>query len=383
VPWKTRTPVDLRREFIRRLHAGERLTELCREYGISRKTGHKFRARFERFGLDGLDDRSRAPLYIPHKTFPEVERMVIAERSRRPSWGPKKLKVSLERRHGREFPAASTIGDILLRAGLVNRRVTRFRRVAQPTSLRVATSPNDVWCIDYKGQFRLGSGPYCYPLTVTDQFSRYLFAVDAMSAVDGEAAKEVCQDLFREYGLPQAIRSDNGAPFASVGLHGISSLSAYWMLLGIELERIRPAHPEENGRHERMHRTLKEETAKPPSTNLLQQQERFDAFRADFNATRPHEALAMKAPADVYKKSKRRFPTTIPDPDYAGYDDVVRVNCNGTIRINRNHVYLGMAFRQMPIGIDEQKDGRWLVTFVSTDLGYADLKTNRLIPINP
>ena len=359
------------------------MSELCRSFGISRKTGHKFKARFERFGLDGLLDLSRAPVFIPHKTSETVEKMILAERKRHPSWGPKKLKASLERRHQREFPAPSTIGDMLVRAGLVSRRPTRHRRVAQPTTLGTATAPNDIWCIDYKGQFRLGDKSYCYPLTVTDQYSRYVLGVDATPAIDGDSAREACQELFREYGLPRAIRSDNGAPFASRGLLGLTTLSAYWMLLGIELERIRPAHPEENGRHERMHRTLKEETAKPGAANLLQQQERFDKFIVEFNDERPHEALDMKSPSDVYKKSKRKFPSTIPEPKYDGYDDAVRVSANGYIQVNRNLVYLGAALARMYVGIDEKSDGRWLVTFVNTDLGYVDTRTNRLTPMVP
>jgi transposase InsO family protein len=360
---------------------GERLGELCREYGISLKTGKKFKARFQKQGEAGLIDRSRAPLWIPHKTPPDVERLIIAERKRHPSWGPRKLKVVLEKKFRREFPAPSTIGDVLARAGLVQKQRQRSLHVPMPTHLGIASAPNDIWCIDYKGQFRLGTGCYCYPLTVTDQFSRYLLGVEAMDGIDGEAARDVCEELFREHGMPAAIRSDNGAPFASRGLWGLTRLSAYWMLLGIRHERIRPSHPEENGRHERMHRTLKAETTKPPAKNSLQQQERFENFRDEFNCERPHEALAMKPPADVYKNSKKTYPTRLPELAYPDHDDVVRVTKNGYATLGRNLVYVTTALAYMHLGVNEQPDGRLLLTFVETDLGLVDRKANRLLPL--
>lgn len=296
MPWNSRTPMDLRLEMLQRHMNGERLGELCREYGIALKTGKKFKARFLKQGEAGLIDRSRAPHWIPHKTPPDVERLIVSERKRHPSWGPRKLKVVLEKKFRREFPAVSTIGDVLARAGLVRKRQQRSQHAPMPTQLGIASAPNDIWCIDYKGQFRLGSGKYCYPLTVTDHFSRMIIGIESMDAIDGDAARDICEELFRDYGMPTAIRSDNGAPFASRGLWGLTRLSAYWMLLGIRHERIRPSHPEENGRHERMHRTLKQETTKPPAKNSLQQQERFDYFQEEFNNERPHEAIGMKTP---------------------------------------------------------------------------------------
>jgi transposase InsO family protein len=298
VPWKAKSPMDLRREFIRRLGENERLSDLCREFGISRKTGHKFKKR--------LASQSRAPKIIPHKTPAEVAAIVIAERKLHPTWGGKKLKTVLESRLGSTFPCASAIGEILSRNGLVQPRKRRARHTLAPTSLRKASAPNDVWCIDYKGQFRLGDGTYCYPLTVTDQFSRFILACEGMAAISDEQAREVCIELFLEHGLPSAFRSDNGVPFSSTGLAGLTKLSVLWLRLGIALERIRSAHPEENGQHERMHRTLKLETARPARTNLLQQQERFEAFIAEFNTLRPHEALGLKCPSAVYVKSAVR-----------------------------------------------------------------------------
>jgi transposase InsO family protein len=372
--------VDLRIEFINRIMQGERVTDLCREYGIARKTGDKFKQRFRRLGLAGLDDQSRAPKGIPHRTPPEVVELLVNERKVHPTWGAKKLKDVLERRLERKLPAASSIGAILARNGLVQARKFRPRGKAQPTHLRKAAAPNEVWCIDYKGQFRLGDRSLCYPLTLTDQFSRYLLGCEGMGAISGEAAQEVCDELFRANGLPLAIRSDNGAPFASTGLAGLTKLSVHWMRLGIGLERIRPGHPEENGRHERMHRTLKFETARPPRTNLLQQQERFDDFMDEFNHDRPHEALDMKRPAELYERSPRPYPSPLPELAYPGHDDVVRVTREGTLRFAGRYLHLTAALAEQPVGIREERDGRWLVTFMQLDLGYISTD-RRFVPM--
>lgn len=381
VPWKSRTPVDLRMELVQRHFSGERLGELAREYGISLKTAKKFKARFLEFGQPGLLDQSRAPRWIPHKTSGDVVRILVEARKKHPTWGGRKLKEVLERKYRRAFPAPSTITDILSRAGLVTERRHRTQHIPLPTHLSTATAPNDVWCIDYKGQFRLDAGPYCYPLTLTDQYSRFVLAIEAMEAIRADAAREVCEELFRKYGLPSAIRSDNGSPFASRGLAGLTKLSAFWMLLGIRLERSRPSHPEDNGRHERMHRTLKQETTKPPAKNLLQQQERFDAFVEEFNCDRPHEALALKRPADIYKSSTRKMPSVMPEPKYADHDDIVRVGKTGYVTLSKHLVYISDALTSMYLGVKEQPDGRFLLTFAETDLGFVDLTLNRLMPI--
>jgi transposase InsO family protein len=372
VPWKAKSPMDLRREFIKRLAANERLTDLCREYGISRKTGSKFKKRFEELGASGLMDRSRAPKVIPHKTPPEVEEVILAERKNHPTWGPRKLKDTLERRLGAPFPSGAAIGRILSRNGLVRARKKRQRHQPTPTTLREATGPNEVWCIDYKGQFRLGDGSYCYPLTVTDQFSRYILGCEGMAAISDQEAREVCEEIFRVHGLPAVMRSDNGVPFSSTGLGGLTKLSVFWLRLGILLERIRPAHPEENGRHERMHRTLKFETARPSRANLLQQQERFDEFVEEFNTARPHEALDMKRPAEVYTPSIRPLPAQLPEPPYHAFDDVLRVNRGGQIYIaGIGQVSLSTALAGEQVGVREERDGRWLVSFCDLDLGRA------------
>lgn len=371
-------------ELMVRLGRGEKLADLCREYGISRKTGHKYKKRFEEVGIDGLQDLSRAPKMIPHKTPPEVVELVIATRKQHPTWGARKIKETLQRRLGRVLPAPSTIGDIIAFHGLALPRKKRPRFVPSPTGLREVTDPNDTWGIDYKGQFRLGDATYCYPLTITDLCSRFILGCEGMGAISDEAARDVCESVFRTYGLPNVIRSDNGVPFASTGLAGLTKLSAYWLRLGITLERIRPGHPEENGQHERMHRTLKAETTRPARTNLLQQQERFDEFVDEFNQQRPHEALAMKTPSDVYIPSTRAHPSKLDDLTYPTHDDVLRVSSIGLVHLAaRRQVHLTKALAGQTVGIREETPDRWLVTFANLDLGHIEPNSHHFTPTAP
>jgi transposase InsO family protein len=383
MPWKVKSPMDLRKEMMTRLAAGERMVDLCQEYGISRKTGHKFKERFERLGGSGLADQSRAPRVIPHRTPPELVELVVSERREHPSWGARKLKAVLEHR-GHRIPSHGAIERIISKAGLVEPRKRRPRHVPCATPhLRGAEAPNDVWCIDYKGQFRLGDHSYCYPLTISDQYSRYLLACEGMAAISDEAARDVCQEVFSQFGIPTVIRSDNGIPFASRGLAGLTKLSVYFLRVGIELERIAPGHPEDNGRHERMHRTLKAETTRPARTNLLQQQERFDDFLDEFNTVRPHDALELKRPVDVYQASSRTLPTPLPELSYPYHDDAVRVSNWGEINIpGVGPLKLTTALAGQTVGIREESDGRWLVSFASIDLGFAH-RGKSLQPINP
>jgi transposase InsO family protein len=362
-------------EMITRLARGEYLTDLCREYGISRKTGEKFKKRFRSEGIVGLQDRSHAPIAPPHKTAPELVELIVAHRRLHPTWGPKKLKDTLERDLGRKLPAPSTIGDILVASKLITPRQKRTRHVPSSTSLQDVTAPNETWCIDYKGQFRLGDGTYCYPLTITDQFSRFIICCEGMGAISDEAARNQCLETFAQFGLPSAMRSDNGVPFASSGLAGLTRLSVLWLRLGIRLERIRPASPQENGRHERMHRTLKQETTRPARTNLLQQQERFDAWVDEFNRVRPHEALEMKRPAEVYVASARPCPSVLPPLDYRGHDDVRLVSAKGLMHMGgRKQVHLTQALAGEYVGLREDNivDDRWLVTFANIELGHVE-----------
>jgi len=380
VPWKSSTPVDLRRLFMERVLRGERVTDLCREFGISRKTGDKLKQRFKRLGEAGLEDGRRGPKVIPHRTPPEVEALLVAEKKRHPSWGAKKLKAVLEERLERSFPSLSTINVLLSKHELVKRRRYRGKDRASPTPLRTATAPNELWCIDYKGQFRLGDRSYCYPLTITDQYSRYILTCEGMAAICEDEAREACVEAFRTHGLPAAIRSDNGAPFASTGLAGLTTLSVFWMRLGVECERIRPSHPEENGRHERMHRTLKAETARPARSNLLQQQERFDEFVEEFNNVRPHEAIDLRPPSTAYHRSPRAYPRQLPEPEYPAHDDVLKVTKYGGIRLCGRGYHLTAALRGQLVGVRERKDGSWLVSFMNLDL--AVLRDRRALPLS-
>jgi transposase InsO family protein len=382
MPWKVSSPVSERMTFISRLKAGERMADLCREYGISRKTGYKLAERFDRLGPIGLYDASRKPQRLARKKPEAVRRHFIEARAAHPTWGSRKLRAWIEKeRPGVPLPAASTIHDWLEVAGLVKPR--RRRSATSPYAGRLGTSdgPNDIWCIDYKGQFRLGNGRYCYPLTVTDHFSRSLLACEGFEAIEGKTVRAVLEEAFAVNGLPQKIRSDNGSPFASRGLFGLSQLSVWWLKLGIVPERIEPGHPEQNGRHERMHRTLKAETTRPAGATLLQQQERFDAFRDEFNRARPHEALGMKPPSSVYQPSARRL-SAVGELEYPFHDEVVRVGNGGHARVltaRRGNVFLSEALAGERVGIRELSDGRLLVTYASLDLGVVDPQTRKFM----
>lgn len=369
-------------KFVSRLESGERMTDLCAEYEISRKTGHKIWNRYRELGVQGLFDQSRKPRSSPKRTPPELIEIIVEARRQHPTWGPRKLKAMLEKQVGNEMPTSSTIGRVLQQRGLASPRKRRREPVvSRPTGLREASAPNEVWCADYKGQFRLGDQSYCYPLTISDQYSRFLLACDGMGAISEGAARETFADVFRQYGLPTVIRTDNGAPFASSGLGGLTRLSAYWLSLGIEHERTRPAHPEENGRHERMHRTLKQETTRPARSNLLQQQERFESFLVEYNEKRPHEALDMQPPASVYRPSEKLLPNPLPLPTYPLHDDTIVVTRSGGIRLPRlGHIHLSSALAGYQVGIREDSDGRWLVSFAKLDLCIID-KNRNLNPI--
>jgi transposase InsO family protein len=357
------------------------MTDLCLEYGIHRQTGYEMLERYEQAGIEGLLPRSRAPKHTPHRTSDELVQFLLAGRRAHPSWGAKKLKQVLEAQHDIVLPAPSTIGDILARNGLIERKRRRRRFPPVTAGLREATEPNALWCADYKGQFRVGDGSYCYPLTVTDQFSRKLLCCEGMAAIDEDAACEASVRTFRKYGLPAAIRTDNGAPFASRGLAGLTRLSVLWLRLGIELERITPGQPQQNGRHERMHRTLKRDTARPAGANLLQQQERFEAFVDEFNDVRPHEALGLRPPSSVYEPSSRKMPERLAPLEYPLHDDVLTVSRGGTVSFGmRERYYLCPALAGQEVGVRELEEGKWVVTFAALDLGNIDRKSRSFTP---
>lgn len=357
------------------------MTELCEKHGISRKTGHKWADRFDREGVGGLKDRSRAPRHSPGETAPEVAERLLELRRKHPSWGPRKLLAWLEKREpGQGWPVASTVGGLLKRAGLVGARRRRAGRVGPVAVSRTeASGPNEVWTSDFKGEFRTGDGRLCYPLTVVDGFSRYVLVIQALPSVAGAGAWPVFERAFREYGLPRVIRTDNGNPFASSSaLAGLSRLSVRWIKLGIALERIQPGHPEQNGRHERMHRTLKAETARPPAANAKGQQEFFDRFRQEYNEQRPHEALGQIPPSELYQASPRAYPDRLPQPEYPSHYEVRSVSRGGEIKWRGKFLFLSEALGGERVGLEEYEDGLWAVYLSALQLGRFDERERKI-----
>ena len=308
MPWKESSVMDERLRFVARLLEGETMSDVCQAFGISRKTGYKLLNRYREDGPLALCDRSRRPVRYANQLPEQVERLIIDLKRGKPHWGARKIRELLVRRLAGDvrLPATSTIHAVMDRHGLVRRKARRRRNRAEGTALSAGNNPNDLWGVDFKGEFRMGNRRYCYPLTVTDHASRHVMLCEALESTRALPVIAAFERLFAERGLPGAIRSDNGLPFASPnGLFNLSKLSVWWLRLGIAIERIKPGHPQQNGRHERMHLTLKQETARPPAMNILAQQERFDAFVDEFNSERPHQALDMKRPADVYTASPR------------------------------------------------------------------------------
>jgi len=383
MPWKESSVMDERMRFVIRLKDGESMASLCREFRISRKTGYKIFERYEECGLEGLSDRTRRPFRYANQLPEQLEAAIVTAKREKPNWGARKIRERLLRRlpHAVKVPACSTIHAVLDRHGLVS-RARRSRTRTEGTPLSEGSSPNDLWCTDYKGEFMLADKRYCYPLTVTDHASRYLLLCEAMESNAEKPAFTAFERLFKERGLPRAIRSDNGVPFASPnGLFNLSKLSVWWLRLGIRIERIRPGHPQQNGRHERMHLTLKKEATRPAGANLLQQQAKFDEFMEEFNNERPHEALAMKCPAEVYAPSTRPY-QGIPEPHYPFHDRTVMVTSCGRLCLYRKKINLSVCLAGQAVGIKEVDDGIWLVSFMEYDLGYIDLEEKTLQPLN-
>jgi len=386
MPWKEVTAVNERMQFVARLKAGERMSDLCRELGISRKTGYKFERRYEEHGPNGLYDFSRRPKRLARQVSAGIQTAILELKRERPTWGASKIHEVLQRRHPEMvLPVRSTIHDLLDRHGLVKKRSKRRRYHAYPT-LREEDiqSPNQLWCADFKGQFRMGNAKYCYPLTVSDFHSRYLLGCEAMESTQSESAKQSFEFIFSEYGLPTRVRSDNGVPFSSRSVQGLSQLSVWWMRLGIQVERIEPGKPQQNGRHERMHRTLKEDIRPGVAKNLLAQQEQLDRFREDFNERRPHEALKMKCPADLYKPSLIRYPDRLPEPTYPNHDLVRQVYSNGSVFFRDGKTFfISHALGDQTIAFEEEEDGIWRINFTDLDLGFLDEQTMKFSPISP
>lgn len=371
MPWRETCAMRERLRFIALFEEGDAtMSALCREFGISRKTGYQLLARYAAEGEDGLRDRSHAAHHHPHKVSETVEERIVALRARRPTWGARKLRARLELDDPAvSWPAASTIGDVLHRHGLVIPRRRRIRTPADTSPFADCTGPNDSWCIDYKGWFRTQDGRRCDPLTISDAHSRYLLRCQAVRRVDTHCARPLLEATFREYGLPLAIRSDNGPPFASRGVGGLSRLSVWWIRLGIKPERIAPGRPSQNGRHERMHGTLKRDACQPAASTRREQQRRFDAFRRTYNEERPHEALGNVPPGMVYRPSPRPFPARVPGVVYPDHWQVRMVRQNGEMRWHGNHIFIGEVLGGEPIALQESDDGSWLVHFGPVLLG--------------
>jgi transposase InsO family protein len=346
------------------------VTELCAEYGIARKTGYKWIDRYIRRGPRGLEDLSRRPRSAPNATAPPISAALIDLRCKHPTWGAKKLLVVLQRRQPTwRLPKRSAVCNLLKRHGLIRRKTPRrlIGHPGRPSSLILA--PNHVWCADFKGQFRMGNGRYCYPLTVTDGFSRYLIGCQGLHSTAVDSSRAVFARLFREYGLPQYIRTDNGVPFATNTLARLSRLSAWWVQLGVLPQLIEPGRPQQNGRHERMHRTLKAEATRPPSASLRSQQPRFDHFRREFNDERPHEALEQRTPSAVYQPSRRPMPSRLPPLEYPDRFETRYVSANGGIRWNCAWVNVSTVCAGQYVGLEEIDDGVWNVYFGAMKLG--------------
>jgi transposase InsO family protein len=354
------------------------MSELCERYGVARPTGYKWVYRYRDEGRVGLVERARAPRGCPHRTPPRIEELVLAARKQY-GWGAKKLLQVLKSRHPRLlWPARSTLNEILERRGKL-RKNRRRKKWTHPGATPLETErPNQVWPADFKGQFKTRDRRYCFPLTVTDHFSRSLLLCKGLPSVKTVGAKPAFRRLFQEIGLPEAIRTDNGAPFASTGIHGLCAMNVWWMQLGIVHQRIHPASPQENGAHERMHRELKRETTRPPAANLRGQQRKFDLFRTRYNEERPHEGIDNQVPASRWQPSPRPYPDRLTPPEYPGHMEVRRVSNAGTFRLKATQPFLSNALRDQHVGLEEIGDGLWNIVYYTTLLGRIDERTREI-----
>jgi len=384
MPWNESTRMDERRRFVEAYLTGQfNMTELCRGAGVSRPTGYLWVERYRRHGEAGLVDRSHAPRHCPHRTPETVAEQLVALRRRHPLWGPRKLlRVASRRWPQLPLPSRSATAAILNRAGLVAEQRRRTPPIGRPAqTARAPSTPNVLWTIDFKGQFRTGDHCWCYPLTVADAYSRYLLECHGQLRPTAAPVLQQLRRLFREHGLPECIHSDNGAPFASTGIGGLSRVSLEWLKLGIRIERSRPGCPQDNASHERMHRTLKQATARPPAIHLAAQQRRFDRFRREFNHERPHEALADRTPVEFHRHSPRPYPERLPEPHYPGHFDRRRISNAGELRWRSRHLFLGIVFAHELVGLEEIDDGVWSVYFAHQLLARLDEQVGRLIEV--
>jgi transposase InsO family protein len=371
--WMETNPTEQRQKFVE-AYASEQwsMAELCERYQVTRPTGYKWVKRYQEEGKAGLAERSRAPRTCPHRTTPEMEELILSIREEH-RWGAKKLRQELEKKHaGKDLPARSTLNAILERHGKL-RKQRRRKRWDHPGAAPLTTErANQISPVDFKGQFRTKDGESCYPLTMTDHYSRALLICKALPSIRTEYVKPVFLRHFREAGLPEVIRTDNGAPFASTGIHGLCALNVWWIRLGIVHQRIRPSSPQENGTHERMHRELKRETAQPPAWNLRGQQRRFDRFKTYYNEERPHDGINGAYPSERWEPSPRPYPEKILGPEYPGHLEVRRVSTAGTFRLKFKQPFLSHALANDYIGLEEVDDGVWNIIYYRTLLGRYD-----------
>jgi transposase InsO family protein len=360
------------------------MSELCRIYGISRPTGYAVLERYAQHGASGLEERSHAPQRHPNQTAASIEQLVLELRRKHPLWGPRPLKKVLQDRcPDLAIPAASTIGTILTREGLTRHRRKRRRVEPYRQPFVSVQDPNDEWACDFKGWIRTTDGERIDPLTITDSASRYLLRCQSVDKTDTERVQAIFEAAFREYGLPRAVRSDNGPPFASCALAGLSRLSVWWIKLGILPQRIQAGHPEQNGRHERMHRTLKEATAQPPQANRRAQQRAFDAFRKEYNNLRPHQGLGMQTPEAVYCSSERPFPARVPEPEYDTTMTVRRVYPHGQFFWKGHDLFLSKVLAGERIGLQPIDDRYQRICLAWHPIARLDTHTMRVEKLRP
>lgn len=382
MPWKGVTVDEQRKDFIRdhelRWYS---VTELAERFCVSRKTAHKWISRFREGGFNGLAERSRAPHRSPNETPPEIRQALLEQKGKHPAWGARKLLKILQSKHPDwTMPSEITANRLFDSHGLVHKR-RRLRRLHPGCPKHSASEPNDIWAADYKGQFRLKNGSYCFPLTISDLHSRLLLGCQGHHAVSLEQTRRYFEHLFREYGLPNRIRTDNGIPFPSNALARLSQLSVWWISLGIYPELIEPGHPEQNGIHERMHRTLKAEATIPPEYSMNAQQDRFNRFRQEFDTVRPHQAIEMRTPAELYRPSDRKMPATIEAYDYPDHYLVRRVSRAGTIRAPTHQFFVATPLREQYVGLEEIADGVYDLFFCFYHIGRYDHRTKTLHPV--
>jgi transposase InsO family protein len=383
MPWKVMDVVDERTRFVKEHLSGlYTMAELCRAYGISRQTGYERLERFDQEGWPGLADHPHAPKRHPNQTSVKIEQRILQLRGEHPRWGARKLRGHLKENYpGLPWPAPSTIGELLQREGLAVARKKRRRTPAYTQPFQAIEHPNDLWCADFKGWFKTQDGERIDPLTMTDAYSRYLLRCQAVDAANLAQVKGIYEAAFREFGTPFGIRTDNGSPFASRAIAGLSRLSVWLMKLGIVPERIQAGHPEQNGRHERMHATMKAETAQPPEANRRAQQRRFDRFLVEYNEVRPHEALGQKTPSSQYQASPRLYPERVPEPEYPDGMQVRRVQRHGGFYWKHQEVFLTEALDAERIGLEQIDDRCWLVYFAAFPIASFDSYELKIHPL--